>query len=116
RSLGFAGSGLLETRLGRPDPRRLIRERLSRVRNAGNRRPPTEPLVPSRNQSFASTTLPEDRWFFLRCYWIPVIAVKCDSRRVVVQLVQLDSELADRVRHDSEGQRRDVGVEEAVEA
>ena len=33
-----------------------------------------------------------------------------------MQLVERNAERADRVRHDREGQRRDVGVEEAVEA
>lgn len=32
-----------------------------------------------------------------------------------MQLVEINGELADRMRHDSEGERRDVGVEEAVE-
>ena len=33
-----------------------------------------------------------------------------------MQFVEIDAELADRVRHDGEGERGDVGVEEAVEA
>jgi hypothetical protein len=42
--------------------------------------------------------------------------VNGDGRRVVVQFVQRDAELADRVRHDRQRQRGDVGVEESVEA
>jgi hypothetical protein len=45
-----------------------------------------------------------------------VVAVEGDSGGVVVQLVQIDGELADCVGHDGEGERGDVGVEEAVEA
>ena len=44
-----------------------------------------------------------------------VVAVQGDGGGVVVQLVERDGELADRMRHDGEGERRDVGVEEAVE-
>jgi hypothetical protein len=39
-----------------------------------------------------------------------------DGGGVVVQLVQIDVELADCVRHDGESERGDVRVEEAVEA
>src|SRR3712207_7386656 len=35
---------------------------------------------------------------------------------MVVQFVERDAELADRVRHNGEGERGDVGVEEAVES
>src|SRR4051794_26461680 len=45
-----------------------------------------------------------------------VIAVQGDGGGVVVQLVEIDGELADRVGHDGEGERGDVGVEESVEA
>ena len=45
-----------------------------------------------------------------------VVAVEGDGGGVVVQLVEIDGELADRVGHDGEGERGDVGVEEAVEA
>src|SRR5262249_11375165 len=45
-----------------------------------------------------------------------IIAVEGDGGRVVVQLVQIDGELADRLDDDRQGQGGDVGVEEAVEA
>ncbi len=45
-----------------------------------------------------------------------VIAVEGDGGRVVVQLVEIDSELADGMDDDGQGERGDVGVEEAVEA
>ena len=44
-----------------------------------------------------------------------VIAVEGHGGGVVVQLVEFDAELADRVRHGRQRQRGDVGVEEAVE-
>src|SRR5262249_48156909 len=44
-----------------------------------------------------------------------VVAVEGDGSGVVVQLVQVDAELADGVGHDGEGERGEVGVEEAVE-
>ena len=43
------------------------------------------------------------------------IAVEGHGGGVVVQLVPVDPELADRVRHGGEGERGDVRVEEAVE-
>jgi hypothetical protein len=45
-----------------------------------------------------------------------VVAVEGDGGRVVVQLVELDLELADGMDDDGQGEGRDVGVEEAVEA
>ena len=45
-----------------------------------------------------------------------VVAVEGDGGRVIVQLVQIDVELAHPVDDDRQGQGRDVGVEEAVEA
>jgi hypothetical protein len=44
-----------------------------------------------------------------------VVTVKGDGGGVVVQLVQLDAELAHGVGHDGQGERGDVGVEEAIE-
>ena len=44
-----------------------------------------------------------------------VIAVEGHGGGVVVQLVEFDAELTDRVRHGRQRQRGDVGVEEAVE-
>ena len=45
-----------------------------------------------------------------------VIAVEGDGGGVVVQLVEIDGELADGVDDDGQGEGGDVGVEEAVEA
>ena len=45
-----------------------------------------------------------------------VVAVEGDGGGVVVQFVEVDVELADGVGGDGQGQRGDVGVEEAVEA
>src|SRR5262249_16412692 len=45
-----------------------------------------------------------------------VVAVEGDGGRVVVQLVEIDVELADGVDDDGQGERGDVGIEEAVEA
>jgi hypothetical protein len=45
-----------------------------------------------------------------------IIAVEGDGGRVIVQFVQIDGQLADRVDNDRQGQSRDVGVEEAVKA
>ncbi len=45
-----------------------------------------------------------------------VVAVEGDGGRVVVQLVEVDRELADGVDDDRESQGGDVGIEEAVEA
>src|SRR3974377_1804305 len=44
-----------------------------------------------------------------------VVAVEGDGGGVVVQLVQVDAELADGVGDDGQGERGDVSVEEAVE-
>ena len=45
-----------------------------------------------------------------------VIAMEGDGGRIVVQLVEIDGELPDRVDDDGQGQGRDVGIEESVEA
>jgi len=45
-----------------------------------------------------------------------VVAVESDGGGVVVQFVERHPELADRVRHDGQRERGDVGVEEAIEA
>jgi hypothetical protein len=42
--------------------------------------------------------------------------VEGDGRRVVVQLVEIDAELAHRLADDRRGQGGDVGLDEAVEA
>jgi hypothetical protein len=45
-----------------------------------------------------------------------VVAVERDGGGVVVQFVEIDAELTDGVCHNRERERRDVGVEEPVEA
>lgn len=45
-----------------------------------------------------------------------VVTVEGDGGGLVVEFVELDSELADRVRHDGQCERGDIGVEEPVEA
>jgi hypothetical protein len=46
---------------------------------------------------------------------VGTLEVAVEGGGVVVQFVQVDAELAHGVRHDGEGERGDVGVEEAVE-